>query len=842
MLLKNSKKLKFMLVIGLILAGLIGGVVINDINIDIEATEISKIDISIFRPSNSYFYYDFELGGGTDKSVQWGAKTDLPIAGDFDRDGITGNLGTFCPFSGMWYFDYDLDGNTDKTIGRWGNPGDLPVVGDFDSDGYNDDIGIFRNGMWYFDYNHNGNTDASVNWGLAGDLPVAGDFDSDGYNDDIGIFRNNLWEFDYDHNGNTDKSVQWGNSGDLPVAGDFDNDGYNDDIGIFRNGMWYFDYNHNGNADASIKYGLENDLPIVGYFNEECAQKVRSACYNHNVYWFDSYGNKGKLKESCGCGCNNGACVKPCVEKPLPKIQVSLGQEEIVFDWTTDRCEALDVPDLPTRAFRDADNKIQLITSHYINRRLIGDSFDNLKKDCNVILNSNYDANPSKFNDHEWISSVYTLDGKNIYALMHNEYHAHTHQGMCETKDYFDCWYNSITSAVSTDKGKTYHQETAPNHTVVYPLLKQSKYSATPSGYHEPGKIIRHTDGYYYAFLKYETSHEYVRDKQGMIHKDSKRKVSPGDRGPCLMRAKNIKELSGKGETKWMLWDGQDFTIESKNPYQEIFDPKEQSCATLDNIEMMHGSLTWNTYLSKYILVDKHSITGGKHGFYFSLSDDLIKWSDPQFLGYSSNIGKESGLASYPSIIDPEVIVNGVDVQTRNFDKSDNSFYLYFTRANKAYPDNQDNPNIRFLDRDLIRVPVTLILNISCNSNHIDSTGKCNVSCGASVGCDGVSPNACSSNLLKKCNSNCQEISSCGDGTCNCEENLNNCPEDCKEEKLSADLNCDGSVNLTDSAILMSFWGEDSSGAVSCQSPDINQNGAVNLTDFGIMMSQWTVF
>jgi hypothetical protein len=56
----------------------------------------------------------------------------------------------------------------------------------------------------------------------------------------------------------------------------------------------------------------------------------------------------------------------------------------------------------------------------------------------------------------------------------------------------------------------------------------------------------------------------------------------------------------------------------------------------------------------------------------------------------------------------------------------------------------------------------------------------------------------------------------------------------------SADLNCDGKVNLTDSAILMSFWGKDPSGAISCQSPDIDQDGDIDLADFGIMMSQWT--
>jgi hypothetical protein len=57
---------------------------------------------------------------------------------------------------------------------------------------------------------------------------------------------------------------------------------------------------------------------------------------------------------------------------------------------------------------------------------------------------------------------------------------------------------------------------------------------------------------------------------------------------------------------------------------------------------------------------------------------------------------------------------------------------------------------------------------------------------------------------------------------------------------LSADLNCDGIVNVVDSAILMSFWGKDPSGANSCQSPDINQDGNVNLADRAIMMSQWT--
>jgi hypothetical protein len=56
----------------------------------------------------------------------------------------------------------------------------------------------------------------------------------------------------------------------------------------------------------------------------------------------------------------------------------------------------------------------------------------------------------------------------------------------------------------------------------------------------------------------------------------------------------------------------------------------------------------------------------------------------------------------------------------------------------------------------------------------------------------------------------------------------------------SADLNCDGKVNLSDSAILMSWWGKNPSEATSRKSPDINGDGRVDLCDSAIMMSQWS--
>jgi hypothetical protein len=55
-----------------------------------------------------------------------------------------------------------------------------------------------------------------------------------------------------------------------------------------------------------------------------------------------------------------------------------VGAEETVFSWPRDHCALLDYPDAPARAFRDARGRTQLIASHYVTRRMVGDSFGRL--------------------------------------------------------------------------------------------------------------------------------------------------------------------------------------------------------------------------------------------------------------------------------------------------------------------------------------------------------------------------------------------------------------------------------------------------------------------------------
>jgi hypothetical protein len=55
--------------------------------------------------------------------------------------------------------------------------------------------------------------------------------------------------------------------------------------------------------------------------------------------------------------------------------------------------------------------------------------------------------------------------------------------------------------------------------------------------------------------------------------------------------------------------------------------------------------------------------------------------------------------------------------------------------------------------------------------------------------------------------------------------------------KTTADLNCDGSVNLTDFSILLYYWQKTNPANARA---DINRDGRVTIIDFSIMLYQWT--
>ena len=218
-------------------------------------------DVAVYRPTTQTWYYDFNHDRSTNRKVSgFGLARDRPLVGDFDRDGRMDDVAVFRASNRSWYYDFNHDGSTNAVSGPWGVSGDIPLVGDFDRDGYMDDVAIFRlsNKTWYFDYDHNGSTNATMGpWGSNGDIPLAGDFNRDGFVDDLAVFRpaSGTWYFDYNHNGSTDKTrSSGGGHGEIPLAGDFDRDGFMDDVALFRlqDVTWRFDHDHDGSTNATM--------------------------------------------------------------------------------------------------------------------------------------------------------------------------------------------------------------------------------------------------------------------------------------------------------------------------------------------------------------------------------------------------------------------------------------------------------------------------------------------------------------------------------------------------------------------------------------------------------------
>lgn len=200
------------------------------------------------------------------KTVQFGLNTDIPVIGDWDKDGKD-EIGVFRPIDddgkSRFYLvtrDWkDLPykvGDADNRIDFGSYPIDIPIAGDWDGDG-DDDIGGFNpeNNVFYlYELNLERSSAESfkdVPFGVTGDIPFIGDWNGDG-KDELGVFRSpcpgnlhtNAFYFDLELTGGqhdlgvtgADGKLQpyeYGDIGDYPVIGDWDGNG-DDDIGVFR--------------------------------------------------------------------------------------------------------------------------------------------------------------------------------------------------------------------------------------------------------------------------------------------------------------------------------------------------------------------------------------------------------------------------------------------------------------------------------------------------------------------------------------------------------------------------------------------------------------------------------
>ncbi len=229
-----------------------------------------KTDVSVFRPSNSYWYIS-NSSNNAFRAEQFGANGDQITPGDFDGDGKT-DLAVFRASNGYWYITQSSDGLFRYT--QFGQAGDIPATGDYDADG-KADIAVFRPsaGTFYLLYSSD-NSFHYQQWGSNGDLPVMGDYDGDGKTD-IAIFRPSASTFYILLSSNgTFRGQQWGAIGDKAIAADFDGDGKTD-IAVYRPsvGAWYY-LQSTDNAFRGIAWGTSGDLPVAGDYDGDARWDV----------------------------------------------------------------------------------------------------------------------------------------------------------------------------------------------------------------------------------------------------------------------------------------------------------------------------------------------------------------------------------------------------------------------------------------------------------------------------------------------------------------------------------------------------------------------------------------
>ena len=355
---------------------------------------------------------------------------------------------------------------------------------------------------------------------------------------------------------------------------------------------------------------------------------------------------------------------------------------ETVFDWSRMRCEDWDVPDVPLRAWRGADQQVHAIASHFHNRMMTGPTLDKLQHACSVVFKGDNDDAPAMNDDRSWIASTYSVDGSTVFALVHNEFQGNSRPALCPSARYMSCWRNSITLAISHDDGQTFTHAQPPNHYVAGVPYRYEGDVGHPSGYFAPSNIIE-KDGFYYAFFWAE-------------------ETGAQRRGVCLMRTNDLED-----RTSWRGWDGSSFSVSFIDPYAAPADKvaKLHVCAPVGSghLSSFVASVTKHRPTGLYIALmatTRPSSKNGKpvSGIFSSVSPDLINWSTPSLvldlpMQFAFACSDEAAYF-YPSLLDP-------DSSSRNFENTGDRAYLYLS---KIYLDKCKLG----MRRDLVRIPVTI--------------------------------------------------------------------------------------------------------------------------------------
>jgi hypothetical protein len=360
------------------------------------------------------------------------------------------------------------------------------------------------------------------------------------------------------------------------------------------------------------------------------------------------------------------------------------GAPVAAFDTRKDSCELTDIPDDAARAFRDDKGTVHLISSHSVTRAGLGPTLGTAKHNCQIVYASHHDGNPANFDDYTWLTEFYAVDGKEIVALAHMEYHGWEHPGMCAQKtDTATCWYNVDTFFTSHDGGYHFTSAKPPAN---YLLGLPAKYQPNqgPEGYSVDTNIVKVGDWYYASAYSWAWPPNCGEGKgPACLVPDA----------TCPIRTANILD-----PTSWRGWDGKDFTVAFVDPYKgPVANPQAHVCVPVPYLDYANGvSYHAASHLFVATLWNQGSGGFGPAGVYFTTSPDYIHWSKPELAMTRDQMLRREGEGNwsymYFSLIDP----NASDL---SFATITDHPYLYYVRL-----DDNHGPYQRVLFRQRIKL------------------------------------------------------------------------------------------------------------------------------------------
>jgi hypothetical protein len=203
-----------------------------------KAPAARRVSLPAYRSGQTFTIRDgIAPDGGAAANVSFGAKTDLPLFGDWNADGDQ-SPGVYRPGTRTFSLASDKDGQTVTSTFVFGAAGDKPVAGDFDGNG-TETVGVYRpSTSTFYLTNDNRTVFKTVRYGTRGDQPLVGDWNGTG-TDTLGVFRPSTGTF-YRLGLSP---IHFGRAGDLPVVGDWDANGTTT-VGVVRGTTWYVSNNN----------------------------------------------------------------------------------------------------------------------------------------------------------------------------------------------------------------------------------------------------------------------------------------------------------------------------------------------------------------------------------------------------------------------------------------------------------------------------------------------------------------------------------------------------------------------------------------------------------------------